>query len=71
MSQTQCHLFKLTQKLGKNDLCILEVDIFQEQIGPDIGSQPMDTMTEKGLENEERKETKARIVLGERIYVLI
>lgn len=31
----------------------------------------MDTMTEKGLENEERKETKARIVLGERIYVLI
>lgn len=24
----------------------------------------MDTMTKKGLENDERKETKARIVLG-------
>ena len=30
----------------------------------------MDTMTEKALENDERKQSKARIVLGERLYVL-
>lgn len=57
MSQAQCDLVIFTQKLGKNVLCIPEVDIFQKQTGPDIGSEPMETTTEKGLQNEKITET--------------